>query len=351
MKKILALVLALCMVFALCACGQKAAVPATETAAEPAAETAAEPAAEPAAEAIVLKMGDNQPANSIQGATDDLFAKLVEEKSEGRIKIDLYHDAQLGEEEEMIQQLQFGSLDLAQISLSPLCEFAPEMDVLQLPYLYDNADHMWAVLGGEIGDSYLAAPAASGITGLAWVDGGARNFYTTEKELTCAADLKGLKLRVQSSQLMMDMVSAFDAVPQAMSYGDVYSALQTGVIDGAENNWPSFIDSGHYELCKYYIVDGHTRVPDLIVASTSCLEALSEEDQAIIRAAAKEAQEDHRVRWAEEEAAAEAKALEAGIIVCYPDDISDFQEAVQSLYTAGSMADYADAIAAIRALA
>ncbi len=300
---------------------------------------------------IVFKMGDNQPASSIQGTTDDYFAALVSEKSNGRIEIDVYHDAQLGEEEEMIQQLQFGALDFAQVSLSPLAEFAPQLDVLQLPYLYDNADHMWAVLGGEIGERYLQAPADSGITGLAWIDGGARNFYTTKKELTCAADLKGLKLRVQSSQLMMDMVSAFDAVPQAMSYGDVYSALQTGVIDGAENNWPSFIDSGHYELCKYYIVDGHTRVPDLIVCATSALEALSAEDQALIRECAKAAQEDHRLRWKDEEAAAEAKAVEAGITIFYPEDISDFQNAVQGLYTSGSMASYADAIAEIRALA
>lgn len=325
MKKALSFALALCMILALCAISASA-------------------------DTITLKMGDNQPANSIQGATDDFFAALVEEKSEGRIKIDVYHDAQLGEEEEMIQQLQFGSLDFAQISLSPLAEFAPEMDVLQLPYLYNNADHMWAVLGGEIGSKYLEAPAASGITGLAWVDGGARNFYTTDKELTSAADLKGLKLRVQSSQLMMDMVSAFDAVPQAMSYGDVYSALQTGVIDGAENNWPSFIDSGHYELCKYFIVDSHTCVPDLIVCSTMSLQNLSEEDQALIRECAKAAQEDHRARWAEEEAKAEAKAIEAGIVVCYPEDLSDFQEAVQSLYTSGAMADYADAIAEIKAL-
>lgn len=300
---------------------------------------------------IVLKMGDNQPANSIQGATDDFFANLVSEKSNGRIQIEVYHDAQLGEEEEMIQQLQFGALDFAQVSLSPLAEFAPQLDVLQLPYLYDNAEHMWAVLGGEIGDRYLESTSEAGITGLAWIDGGARNFYSTKRELTSAADLKGLKLRVQSSQLMMDMVSAFDAVPQAMSYGDVYSALQTGVIDGAENNWPSFIDSGHYELCKYFIVDGHTRVPDLIVAATSALEALSTEDQALIRECAKAAQEDHRARWADEEAAAEAKAIEAGITVCYPEDISDFQAAVQGLYTSGSMAQYADAIAEIRALA
>lgn len=107
----------------------------------------------------------------------------------------------------MIQELQFGSLDFAQVSLSPLAEFALELDVLQMPYLYNDADHMWVVLGGEIRDRYLAAPAASGITGLAWIDGGARNFYTTKKQLTSAADLKGLKLRVQSSQLMMDMVS------------------------------------------------------------------------------------------------------------------------------------------------
>ena len=336
MKKYVSLFLALLMALSLVACG---AEPVTPDEGNEAVET------------ITLKMGDNQPANSIQGATDDYFAQLVSEKSEGRIVIEVYHDAQLGEEEEMIQQLQFGGLDFAQISLSPLAEFAPQLDVLQLPYLYDSADHMWAVLGGEIGDQFLASTEEANITGLAWVDGGARNFYSIDTPLNSAADLNGLKLRVQSSQLMMDMVSAFGGVPQSMSYGDVYSALQTGVIDGAENNWPSFIDSGHYELCKYYIVDGHTRVPDLIVCSTSALQGLSDEDQALIRECAKLAQEDHRARWADEEATAEQKAVDAGITVVYPDSIADFQAAVSSLYESDSMKEYANLIAQIKALA
>jgi len=298
----------------------------------------------------VFKMGDEQPGDAVQGITDDVFANLVFEKTNGRIKIEVYHNGQLGVENEMIQQLQFGGLDFAQVSISPLAEFASDLNVLQLPYLYNNSEHQWKVLESEIGDHFLASTEKAGIKGLAWIDGGARSFYT-KKKVTCAADIKGLKIRVQSSKLMMDMVKALGGVPQAIPYSDVYSALQTGVIDGAENNFPSYIDTSHYEVCKYFIVDAHTRVPDVIVCSTKTWEKLSAKDKTIIAECAKEAQNDHRKRWEIAEAKAKKKAIDMGCIITEPKDIKDFQKAVSGLYKSNEMQKYSEWIEKIRAMA
>jgi tripartite ATP-independent transporter DctP family solute receptor len=280
----------------------------------------------------VLKMGDNQAKTNVAGQTDDVFAKLVADKSGGRIKIEVYHNAQLGEETEMIQQIQYGSLDLAQVSLSPLVEFEGSLNVLQMPYLYRNADHFWKVMSGTIGDQFLASMSGSGIVGLAWVDGGARSFYTIKKPIKQIGDLKGLKIRVQQSSLMLGMVKAMGAVPVALPYADVYSALQSGVIDGAENNYPSYVDSSHYEVAKNYTDDHHTMVPDLIIMSAKKLASLPKADQDLIRECAKLAQKDHHVRWQEASAKAEKTARDAGSSIIVLDDITDFQKAVQPLY-------------------
>lgn len=352
MKKVVSLVLALALVaIAAAGCGQPASSQPAPS--QPQADPGSAPASPDAGgAALVLRMGDNQPENNVAGITDDVFAQLVAEKTDGRITIEVYHNAQLGEETEMIQQIQYGALDFAQCSLSPLAEFADELNVLQLPYLYRDRDHFWKVMDSEIGDYFLASTEANGIIGLAWVDGGARSFYTTKKPVSCAADLAGLKIRVQESSLMMGMIEALGAVPQAMPYADVYSALQTGVIDGAENSFNSYIDVSHYEVAKYFIVDEHTRVPDVIIASTATRDKVSPEDWEIILECAKLAQEDHKDRWAQVDKEAEQKAKDAGCTVTYPESTDDFREAMSALYDDPELGQpYAEWVEKIRAVA
>ena len=234
----------------------------SQTAAAPAAPTAA-PTEAPKAEPIVFRLAENQPEDYPTTLGDKEFARLVEERTNGRIKIEVYSGGQLGDEKSIAEQIQFGAIDFARLSLSPLTEHEKSMGVLMLPYLYRDKEHMFKVLEGTVGEKILSnLEAKAGIVGLGWLDAGSRNFYNTEREIKTPADMKGLKIRVQETALMMDLISALGASPVALAYGDVYSAMQTGVIDGAENNWPSFESSKHYEIAKYFTIDEHTRVPE-----------------------------------------------------------------------------------------
>jgi len=191
---------------------------------------------------------------------------------------------------------------------------------------------MWKVLNGEIGDFFLNSMEEKGFVGLVYYDSGARSFYNTKKPIYTVADLRGMKIRVQESALMMGLVRSLGAVPTPMAYGDVYSALQTGVIDGAENNWPSYDTSSHYEVAKYYSLDEHTRVPEMIVASKITMDKLSKEDQEIIKRAARESQKIQIDSWAEYEKKSEAKVRAAGSQINKIKDQAEFAAAMAPLY-------------------
>ncbi|HAN43856.1 MAG TPA: C4-dicarboxylate ABC transporter, partial [Ruminococcaceae bacterium] len=184
---------------------------------------------------FVFRYAENQAKDypTTQGAYK--FAEIVEQKTNGRIKIEVYYGAQLGDEKSVMEQMQFGGIDFARVSLSPLAEFAKQLNVLQLPYLYRDSAHMWKVLEGPIGDQFKNGLGESKLVGLSWYDSGSRNFYNSKKPITKLEDLKGMKIRVQENQMMMDMIKAIGAQPTPMAYGEVYSALQTGVIEAAEN--------------------------------------------------------------------------------------------------------------------
>ena len=275
---------------------------------------------------------------------------MVEQKTEGRIHIDVYYGGQLGDEKALIEQLQFGGVDFTRASISPLAEFEKSLNVLSLPYLYKDADQMWRVLEGDIGESFLKSVEKSGLIGLSWYDAGARNFYNSKKPITKLDDLKGLKIRVQESQLMMGMVSALGASATPMAYGEVYSGLQTGVIDGAENNWPSYESTSHYEVAKYYVLDEHSRIPEMQMISKITWDKLSPEDQAIIKECALESAKIERELWAAKENAAEAKVKEGGseITTLEPGEKEKFQAAMAPLYTQFG-AGYEDLISQIQA--
>ena len=288
------------------------------------------------ADTVVLRLGETHVADYPTTKGDYEFARLVEERTGGRIKIEVYHSSQLGQEKAVIEQVQFGAVDFTRVSISPLSAFAPAFDALQMPYLYRGEEHMWKVLDGPIGEEFLGSLEPANFIGLAWYDSGARNFYNSKKEIKSVADLKGMKIRVQESQLMMGLVSALGAVPTPMPFGEVYSALQTGVIDGAENNWPSYFSTSHYEVAKYFTLDGHTRVPEILIASKISMDKLSKEDQEIIKQAAKDSMPYQIKLWKEFEKVSEEKVRAAGSIITEltPEAVVEFQNAMQPMYDA-----------------
>jgi len=289
-----------------------------------------------AADTVVLRLGETHVADYPTTKGNYEFARLVEERTGGRIKIEVYHSSQLGQEKAVIEGVQFGAIDFTRVSISPLSAFAPAFDALQMPYLYRGEEHMWKVLNGSIGEEFLASLEPANFVGLAWYDSGARNFYNSKKEIKSVADLKGMKIRVQESKLMMGLVSALGAVPTPMPFGEVYSALQTGVIDGAENNWPSYFSTSHYEVAKYFTLDGHTRVPEILIASKISMDKLSKEDQEIIKQAAKDSMPYQIKLWKEFEKVSEEKVRAAGSIITEltPEAVVEFQNAMQPMYDA-----------------
>ena len=289
----------------------------------------------PEVKQMVLRYAENQAQDYPTTQAAYKFAEMVEQKTNGRIHIDVYHGGQLGDEKAVIEQLQFGAIDFTRVSLSPLSEFEKSLNVLQLPYLYKDAAQMWRVLEGDIGENFLKSVEKSGLIGLSWFDAGARNFYNSKKPVTKLDDLKGMKIRVQESQLMMGMVAALGASATPMAYGEVYSGLQTGVIDGAENNWPSYDSVSHYEVAKYYVLDEHTRVPEMQMVSKITWDKISPEDQKIIKECALESAKLERELWAAKEGASEEKVKAAGSVITElePGEKEKFQAAMAPLYT------------------
>ncbi len=359
MKKVLALSLALIFILGLTACGKTAettesssasvAQTTTEASVEPSESTSVEPsmAAEPE---FIFRYAENQAEDYPTTLAAQKFADLVFEKTYGRIKIEVYAGAQLGDEKSVIEQLQFGGIDFARVSASPLAEFSPSLNVLQMPYLYRDEAHMWAVLDGQIGQDFLDSLEPSGLIGLSWYSSGSRSFYNSVRPINTLEDLKGLKIRVQESALMMGMVEALGANPVPMAYGEVYGALQTGVIDGAENNWPSYESTSHYEVAQYYVLDQHTRVPEPQIMSAVTAAKLSAEDMAIIQECATESALYQRQLWTEREAQSEEIVRAAGVTVTElsAEELAKFQAACEPLY-AEFCSDYMDIIEAIKA--
>lgn len=243
------------------------------------------------------------------------FSELVWEKTNGRIKILVKANAQLGSEKEVISQMQYGGIDFARISIAQISNSIPKMNVLQMPYLYNNSEHLWKVLNGSIGDEFLALVEAQHLKGLSWYDAGARSLYTFGKPITTPADISGLKIRVQESDLMNDIISELGAYPYNTSYADVYSVLERKIIDGAENNLPSYVSSGHYKVAGYYTVDEHIRIPEMQLCSEYTWNKLSAQDQQIILECARESAIYERMLWDETEAKARQIAQEHGCVI------------------------------------
>ena len=285
---------------------------------------------------LILRYAENQPEDYPTSKAAKAFAELVAQRTGGRVKVLVYSGAELGAEQSVIQQMQFGGVDFSRVSLSQLAEYEPELSVLQLPYLYSDAQQMWRVLDGEIGDEFLSGLGAMDLVGLSWFDAGVRSFYTREKVETLE-DLAGLTLRVQESDMMSEMILDLGARPAQVIYSQVYAALHNAEIDGAENNWPSYEAMSHYEVAPYFLADEHARVPELQLASEAAMEKLGKLDESfpdIVRACAKESALTERRLWAEREASAEAHMRAWGVEVTTLSaaEKARFRAAVEPMY-------------------
>jgi tripartite ATP-independent transporter DctP family solute receptor len=281
------------------------------------------------AQEITLRAADNQPENYPTVVGLRAMADYLAENSDGRIQMEVFAGGQLGDERSTIEQAQLGVIDIVRTSTSPVGEFYAPMGVYSLPYLFRDEAHFVNVLEGEVGEELLSGLSEAGLVGLAYYDSGSRNFYTTETPIRSVADLQGLRIRTQESQVVLDMMEALGADPVPLPFAEVYSALQTGVIDGAENNFPSYGPEGvrHFEVAPYYTLDAHARVPEIVMISSSTWERLSPEDQALVREAALASVPVQFEAWAELVERSRQAVEEAGSEIIEV-DIAEFQEAV-----------------------
>lgn len=280
----------------------------------------------------VLKLAENQPEDYPTTIGAKKFAELVEEKTDGRYKVEVYAGGQLGDEKSVIEQVQLGSIDLARVNATPLTEFSDDIGVLALPYLFKDEESMWEILQGDIGNELLSSLEESQMMGLAFYDSGKRSFYNSVRPVEKPSDLEGLKIRVQQSEMVIDMVEALGASATPMAFEEVYSALQTGVIDGAENNFPSYYQTAHYEVANYYTLDGHSTVPEVLMSSSKLWNELNEEDKQAFKEAAAESISVQREAWAKLVEESKKKIKENGNEIIEIDDVTPWREAVQPVY-------------------
>lgn len=300
---------------------------------------------------MVLKASDVHPAGYPTVTATENLGKKLDAATQGRLSLQMYPSMQLGGEKETIEQTQIGAIQLTRVSVGALGPVVDELNVLNMPFLFKSTAHAQKVLDGEIGVELLgkvAANANAGLVGLCWMDAGARSFYNTKKPIQTIADMKGLKVRVIGNPMFVDMANALGANGVAMGYDQVFNALQTGVIDGAENNPPSYVFDNHYTSAKFYTLTEHLIVPEMLVFSKKVWNSLSKEDQALLMKFAREAQMEERVLWTKYEQDAMAKAKAAGVQVVEIADKKPFQDAVKPVWDKYGP-KYADMIKRIQA--
>lgn len=294
---------------------------------------------------IVLKAADNQPEDYPTTMALKEMAKLLDERTKGRIKMQVYAGGQLGGEKESIEMTQMGTIAINRVSSAPLVSFVPKMGVFSMPFLFRDADHFWKVLDGPIGKDLLKSLESNNLVGLGYYDSGARSFYTKSKAINTAEDAKGQKIRVQQSKIFVDLINSLGASATPMGYGEVYSGLQTGIIDGAENNPPSFWTTKHYEVCKFYSQDEHAMVPEAVIMSKKVWDSLSLEDQKIVAQAAADSATYEKKLWAEFTAKSLKELADKGVVISKPDKES-FRKAVAPMYE--KYPEYKEVIAQIQ---
>src|SRR6266853_241695 len=283
----------------------------------------------------ILKASDVHPEGYPTVQAVENMGKKLEEATGGRLSIQMYASMQLGGEKEAIEQAQIGALQLARVSVGAVGPVVDDLNVFNLPFLFRDTAHMEKVIDGPIGQELLDKVTnnpQTRLVGLAWMDAGARSLYDTKRPIKNIDDLKGLKVRVMGNPMFVDMMNALGGNGVAMGYDQVFSALQTGVVDGAENNPPSFVFDNHYQVAKFYTLTEHLIVPEIIVFSRRTWDTLSKDDQELIRKFSREAQSEERTLWAAYEKEAMGKAAAAGIQVFEVADKKPFQDAVKPVW-------------------
>ncbi len=262
------------------------------------------------------------------------FADLLAEKTNGEVKLKMFHGGTLGSQPDAIEQVRLGGLQIGNFNLGPVGPIASEANVVSLPFIFKDVGHMFRVLGGEGGKAISDGMAAKGIMPLAWFDAGARSFYNPDKPIKTPADVAGMKVRVMNNNLYSGMIAEMGGNPSPMAFAEVYQALKTGVVDGAENNWPSYESTGHYEVAGYYSLSQHLIIPECICINTDTFNALSDDMQMKVKAAALEAAAVQRYLWTLREASSREKVEESGVKTNEIADKGPFQEAMAPVYDA-----------------
>ena len=279
----------------------------------------------------VLRSSDTHPDGYPTVDAVKYFGELVKERTQGRYSVEVYHSAQLGQEADTIEQVRSGVIDLNRVSMAPWNSLVPLTMIPSLPYLFTSPDHARKVMASEIGDEIAKGFDAHGVVVLAFYDGGSRSFYNSKKPVNTVADLAGLKFRVIQSDVFVDMVAALGATATPMPYGEVYSSIETGVIDGAENNFPSYESAKHFEVAKNYSLDEHTIVPEVFVMSKTAWDKLTPEDQEIFKQAGKESMEKQWELWDARVAQSRKLVEDAGSQITTPEKQA-FIDAMKPVY-------------------
>jgi tripartite ATP-independent transporter DctP family solute receptor len=286
----------------------------------------------------ILKLGHGLDTSHPVHAAMIYMAERVNEKSDGEMIIQVYPNQQLGSERELVELLQIGSLAMTKVSTAAMEGFAPEIKVLGQPYLFRDDEHRDRVLKGPIGKDLLDAGEKYWLKGLCYYDAGKRSFYTKSKPVEKPDDIQGLKIRVMESPTAVRLIQSFGGSPTPVSFGELYTALQQGIVDGAENNPPSLLTSRHYEVCKFYSLNEHTAVPDMMIVSTKVWERLSDQERQWLQEAADESAVHQYQLW--EESVEESMRIlqEAGVQVSYPDK-TPFEKEAEKVYEALKISD------------
>ncbi|PLW77054.1 TRAP transporter substrate-binding protein [Cohaesibacter celericrescens] len=271
----------------------------------------------------------------------EAFIKEVEEKTEGRIKGKVFHGGVLGSQPDAIEQVRLGIMDFGVFSLGPMGQAVPEANVVSLPFIFKSVPDMHRLMDGAAGEALGKGLEAKGIVALGYYDAGARSFYNSIKPINTPDDVKGMKVRVMNNDLFVGMVDSMGGNATPMAFAEVYQSIKTGVVDGAENNPPSYESTNHFEVAKYYSMSQHLIIPECLCMSKKTFDALSDADKAIVKAAGKASTELQRSLWDAREAASMKKVVDAGVIVNEIADKSAFQAAMKPVY-AQFLAKYPD---------
>ena len=262
----------------------------------------------------------------------DKFAEMLTDKTDGRITLKMFHSCVLGNQPDAIEQLLVGAIEIGNFNLGPIGPVAPEANVVSLPFVFKDVPHMHRAMDGAPGDQISEGMAKKGMIALAWYDSGARSFYNSKKPISTPADVTGMKVRVMNNDLYSGMIGALGGNPSPMAFSEVYQSLKTGVVDGAENNWPSYESTGHFEVAGFYSLSEHLIIPECVCINADVWSDLSDADKEIVKSAARDSAVLQRELWAERDKASREKVMKAGVKFNDLADKSAFQDAMKPVY-------------------